>query len=308
MIGLLLDFLIVLFAIFVAVFSERLGLNQNFYIKLFFGLFIISIFSAIVSYLVPLSILALVGSFYMWFAFGFVLLHSSKALGNKKTLLLFAIALVFGFAFEANGVLNGSIYGMPYYYNLPTFFFGIVPLTTPISWSIIIYFSYTLTNLFLFGFGGDKPRKKDGSGYFYGMIILLSAIGGLIAMNLDMILDPVAVAPQIAGWVWTSGGPYFGIPIANYIGWFGVAAVAILIFRYYEGVTSKTDSNYSFEVGSNLFIVVLYFVYLLENAVRAFTLGKVDYILIGVSTMMPFILISLLALMLIKKGSLRSGS
>jgi len=308
MISLLLDLLIVLIAILIALFSKRLNLDQNFYIKLFFGLFVVSIFSAIVSYLVPVSIFALVGSFYMWFAFGFVLLHSSKALGNKKTLLLFSIALVFGFAFEANGVLNGSFYGMPYYYNLPTFFFGIVPLSTPISWSIIIYFSYTLTNLLLFGFGGDKPSKTDGSGYFHWMILLLSAIGGLIAMNLDMILDPVAVSPQIAGWVWTSGGPYFGIPIANYIGWFGVAAVAILIFRYYEGFKSDKDSNYGFEVYSNLYIVVLYFLYLLENVVRAFTLGKMDYILIGVSTMMPFILISLLALILINKGSLKSKS
>ena len=303
MISLLLNFLIVLVAIFIAVFSESLNLNKNFYLKIFFTLFIVSIISAIISYLVPSNILVLIGSFYMWFAFGFVLLHSSKVLGNKHTLILFTIALIFGFIFEANGVLYGSFYGMPYYYNLPTFFFGIVPLTTPISWSIIIYFSYTLANLFLFGFGGEKPKKTDNRGYFSGLIVLVSFISGLIAVNLDMILDPVAVAPQIAGWVWIGGGPYFGIPIANFIGWFFVAAIAILIFRYYESRSSKTNTANGLDTYLYLYIVIIYLMYLIENAVRAFTLGKIDYILIGFTTMMPFILLALLVLLLNTKRS-----
>jgi len=298
MISLLLDVLIALFAIFIAVFSDRLNLNQNFYLKLYFGLFVISISSAIVSYLIPSPILSLIGSFYMWLAFGFVLLHSSKVLGNKKTLLLFTIALIFGFAFEAIGVKYGGLFGMPYYYNLPTFFFGLVPISTPISWSIIIYFSYWIANLFLFGFGGEKPRKTDNALYFWGLIILLSGIGGFIAVNLDMILDPVAVAPQIAGWVWTGGGPYFGIPIGNFIGWFLVSAVAILIFRYYEAISSETNPKYGLDIYLNLYIILIYFIYLLENAVRALTLGKIEYVLIGATTMMPFILISLLILIL----------
>ena len=303
MISLLLDFLIVFIALFIAVFAKRFNLNKNFYLKIFFILFIISISSAIVSYIFPSNILGTIGSFYMWFLFGFVLLHSSKVLGNKNTLILFSIALIFGLLFEANGVKYGSLYGMPYYYNLPTFFFGLVPLTTPISWSIIIYFSYSLTNLFLFGFGGEKPKKTDNLAYFSGLILLLSFIGGLIAVNLDMILDPVAVSPQIAGWVWTSGGSYFNIPVANYVGWFFVAAMAILIFRYYESRSSKTNTNFELDIYLNLSIVLIYLMYLLENAVRALTLGKIDYILIGFTTMMPFILIAFLVLLLNMKRS-----
>ncbi len=303
MISLLLDLLIPLFAIFIAVFSKRLDINKNFYIKLFFGLFVISISSAIVSYVIPSPILGLVGSFYMWLAFGFVLLHSSKVLGNKKTLIFFIIAYLFGFTFEAIGVKYGGIFGMPYYYqNIPTFFFGLVPISTPISWCIIIYFSYTLTNLFLFGFGGKKPRKTDDRAYFWVMIVILSAIGGFVALNLDMILDPVAVAPQVGGWVWSGGGPYFGIPIGNFIGWFMVSAVAILIFRYYESISSKTNPKYELNIPLNSYIVLLYFIYFLENAVRALTLGKMEYILIGATTMMPFVLVSLLVLLLLRKN------
>ncbi|WP_231551432.1 carotenoid biosynthesis protein [Methanobacterium sp. SMA-27] len=234
----------------------------------------------------------------MWLAFAFVLLHSSKVLGNKKTGVLFIIALLFGLTFEAVGVKYGGVFGMPYYYNLPTFFFGLVPISTPISWTIIIYFSYTITNLLLFGFGGERPVKTDNLWYFLGLMVLLSFIGGLIAVNLDMILDPVAVSPQVAGWIWTGGGPYFGIPIGNFIGWFLVAAIAIFIFRYYEAISPKSDTPYGLDIFLNLSIVLIYVMYLLENAVRAFTIGKIDYILIGITTMMPFILIAVLALML----------
>jgi len=133
------------------------------------------------------------------------------------------------------------------------------------------------------------------------LILLLSFIGGLIAVNLDMILDPVAVSPQIAGWVWIGGGPYFGIPIANYIGWFFVAAGAILIFRYYESRSIKINHDNGFDTYLYLYIVLIYLMYLMENAVRAFTLGKVAYILIGITSMMPFILIAFLILLLKKK-------
>ncbi len=298
MISLILDFLIILIAIFIALFSESLNLNKNLYIKLFFTLFIISIISAMISYLFPLTIIAWVGSFYMWFAFAFILLHSSKVLGNKKTGILFVIALLFGLTFEAVGVKYGGIFGMPYYYNLPTFFFGLVPISTPISWTIIIYFSYTITNLLLFGFGGEKPVKTDNLWYFLCLMVLLSFISGLIAVNLDMILDPVAVSPQIAGWVWTGGGCYFGIPMGNFIGWFLVAAIALFIFRFYEAISPKSNTSYGLDIFLNLSIVLIYVMYLLDNVVRAFTLGKIEYILIGVTTMMPFILIALLALML----------
>jgi putative membrane protein len=135
--------------------------------------------------------------------------------------------------------------------------------------------------------------------YSIGLVLLLSLIGGLIAVNIDMILDPVSVTPPAIGWVWIGGGPYYGIPISNFIGWFLVAAVAILIFRSYELISSKSDSSeLSVDSYYNFYIIPIYIMYFLFNAVRALELGRIEYVLIGATTMGPFILITILIFML----------
>jgi putative membrane protein len=288
-------------AILIAILSKPLNLNKNLYTKLFFAAFLVTTSISILSYLTPITIFVVVGSFYLYFTFAFVILHSSKNLGNKNTLIFFLIALLFGLFSEAVGVKYGWIFGSYYYYGFSTFFFGLVPLATPISWAIIIYISYTISNLFLVGFGGEKPKKTDRLWYSVILITVLSSISGLIAVNLDMILDPVSVSTRVPGWIWIGGGPYFGIPISNFIGWFSVTAVAIFIFRCYESISSKLNTYSTFNIYSNFSIILIYLLYFVYNAVKAFELGKIEYILIGATTMIPFILIALLVLILNKK-------
>jgi uncharacterized membrane protein len=302
-IGYLICFLIILTAILIAILSRPLNLNKNLYMKLFFVLFLLTSFSSLLSFFIPVTIFGVVASLSLFFTFGFVLLHSSEVLGNKKTAIFFIIAFSFGLFWEAESIKYGLLFGgSHYYYNIPTFFFGSVPLTIPISWVIIIYISYILSNLLLFGFGGEKPRKTDNLWYFIGLITLISSISGLIAVNLDMMFDPVAVSPQLAEWVWIGGGPYFGIPIGNFIQWFLLTAIAILIFRCYEAISSRIDTYPVSNTYSYLYILIIYIMYFLTNAVTAFRIGKIEYILIGATTIGPFILIGILALILnIKK-------
>jgi len=151
-------------------------------------------------------------------------------------------------------------------------------------------------------FGGEKPKRKDNLWYFVGLLVLISSISGLIAVNLDMMVEPITASSPVPDWVWLLGGPYFGVPISNFIGWFSVTLVAIFIFRFYEAFSpSSTDSKPEIDKYSYLYIIILYIIYLLFNAVKAYNLEKIEYILIGVTTMAPFILIGLLALMLNKK-------
>lgn len=291
-IGLLIGLLIILAAILIAALSKPLNLNKHFYVKLAFALFLITSLSSLLSYFSSASIFGLVGALSFFFTFAFVILHSSEVLGNKKTAIFFTSAFLFGLITEALAVLYGS-----YYYTIPTFFFGLVPLATPISWAIIIYVSYTITNLFLYGFGGEKPKRTDNLWYFVGLLVLLSSIGGLISVNLDMILDPVSVAPQVAQWVWVAGGPYFGVPISNFVVWFLVTAVAILVFRAYEAFSLPSKDSKVLNMELNLYVLLVYIFFFLFNAVKAFKLGRIEYILIGTTTMAPFILIALLALL-----------
>lgn len=239
-----------------------------------------------------LNFVKIIGNFWMHIAFAFTLLHSSTILGNKKTAVFFAISLSFGLFSELFGVAYGWIFGS-YYYNFTPFFFGLVPLMTPISWAIIIYMCYTMTNIFLFCVGGKKPDiRKDEFWYFFVLMILLSSVDGLIAVNLDMILDPVAVSQSIPGWIWIGGGPYFRIPISNFVGWFLVTFAATFIFRFFESFSSKKE--YYLYTTLYLYIVIMYFLYFLKHASEAINMHHIEYVLIGGTTMLPFVLISFL--------------
>ena len=224
----------------------------------------------------------------MTIAYAFVFLHSWIKLRGKNTIIFFTIMYAFGFISELLGAKYGWIFGN-YYYNSDTFFFGVEPFMTPISWTIIIYTAYTITNLLLSGFNREKfsiQYKILPAGAI--LLIILSSIDGLIAMNLDMILDPVNVDSSIAGWVWIDGGPYYNIPISNFIGWFLVTFLATIIFRFYSTIYNKKENIVTL---LDYTIPILYLMYLVLHSALALHEGHQELVLIGVAAMIPFILI-----------------
>jgi putative membrane protein len=54
-------------------------------------------------------------------------------------------------------------------------------------------------------------------------------LSGVIALVLDLFIDPVAV--QAGYWIWfVKGTIYYGIPLLNYVGWFVLISLASLSF------------------------------------------------------------------------------
>lgn len=278
-------------AVLVLVLQAYFRFNIRPFVVSFFVLFLFSSISDIVSRLfVQVPLLLAASNLWTSFAFAFVLLHCSRSLGFKKTILFFSIALSFGLVSEIQGTALHSVFGS-YYYLGTKFFFQLVPFYIPIAWAVIIYMAYALTNQFLFGLIGEKPRLNVTRLNSAGLIMILSAIGGMVAMNLDMIIDPVAVTPLNPGWVWIGGGPYFGIPISNFVGWFFVTFFAIALFRSYEAFKSESLEGAR---SIDFYVPVVYLTYLLINASRAIQIGHPEFALIGFSSMFPFILFATL--------------
>ena len=50
-----------------------------------------------------------------------------------------------------------------------------------------------------------------------GGATVLAAIAALVMTGWDMDIDPGMARAGI--WVWERGGPYFGVPLRNYLGW-----------------------------------------------------------------------------------------
>ncbi|ADZ09135.1 protein of unknown function DUF422 [Methanobacterium lacus] len=287
-----LNWFIVLVSIILIFLFKPTKLKKTVY-PMYFAFFVVTFFCYLFTLMgSKVLIINMLGALWTYTAFGLVLIHSSLSLGNRKTIVFFIIALIIGLVSELLAVKYG--YLGRYYYNpeLRPFFFGMVPIMSVFSWATIIYLSYTISNLMLKA-GIKKPDLKGNKLHWLILIILLSSISGFVATSIDMILDPVVVAGQ--GWIWIDGGPYYGIPINNFVGWFFVTFIATFLFRLYESVKPKNDG--SLTKGSfftTLSMILLFVMYFFIYAVSAFKMGSPEYILIGVTTMGPLILITLL--------------
>ena len=93
-----------------------------------------------------------------------------------------------------------------------------VPLLIPLAWLMMLGPSWAVSYAVL----GDKVRTRRDW-------VLFAALTGLAMTAWDLYLDP-----QMVGWGfwrWEQAGPYFGIPLSNFAGWFAVAGLVTLCIR-----------------------------------------------------------------------------
>ncbi len=55
-------------------------------------------------------------------------------------------------------------------------------------------------------------------------------IGALWMTAFDLLIDPLA-ANELGYWRWVEAGPYYGVPIINFVGWFVVSLLVFVILR-----------------------------------------------------------------------------
>ena len=106
-----------------------------------------------------------------------------------------------------------------------------------------------------------------------------------MAMNLDMLFDPIMVSPERKRWVWEFGGSYFDIPIQNFLGWFLVGFTISLLIRLYDMRTGR-----SVPLGGRLVHYLpsgLYFLMFALFALLSLIDGYPQYALIGFAEWCP---------------------
>jgi uncharacterized membrane protein len=155
----------------------------------------------------------------------FSLLHALYLLGLSRTFALFGLGAVISWAFEQVGVATGFVYG-PYFYTEqlgPKL--GHVPLLIPLAWFMMLYPSYVITRLFSGGrfvsAGGSLPQ-----------LVWFSLLSAMVMTGWDLPMDPQMVAR--GNWVWTEGGPFFGVPLRNYAGWLATTFCVYLAYQLVE--------------------------------------------------------------------------
>ena len=153
--------------------------------------------------------------------------HASHAVGPRLTLAFFAITVVTSWLFEQIGVTTGLIYGSYHYTATLGPSLGSVPVLIPLAWFVLVYSSYGLANLIV-----DRwPSEFVGGGR---RLIRLALLGALVITALDLVVDPILSGPGFRAWVWDITGPYYGVPLQNYLGWLVTASVIHLTWRSLE--------------------------------------------------------------------------
>jgi len=157
----------------------------------------------------------------------FSLCHAVYTLGWRQAAIFFVLSAVISWLYEQIGVETGLIYGPYHYTDRLGIKLGHVPVLIPIAWFMMIYPSHVIANLI----GIGKPR---GSGHNLMQIIWLSALGAMTMTAWDLIMDPGMSSPPAQAWIWHEGGPYFGVPLQNFIGWLLTTFTVYLVYRLVE--------------------------------------------------------------------------
>jgi uncharacterized membrane protein len=157
----------------------------------------------------------------------FSLTHCWYALGGRLTAIFFGLSAAVSWAFEQAGVATGQIFGAYHYTEYLGGRLGHVPLLIPLAWFMMIYPSYVIANLGL-------SRRATGTPSGVLRLAVLAAASAAVMTVWDLVIDPILSGPRVRAWIWESGGPYFGIPIQNYLGWLVTTFTVYLAYRAIE--------------------------------------------------------------------------
>ena len=168
-------------------------------------------------------------------------------LGVKKAFLFLAGTYLIAFLAEYSSTRNGFPFGI-YTYVEETrtreLWISNVPFWDSLSFVFLSYFSFVVAASAKF------PRDLErGFAAFETPII-----GGILMMLLDIVIDPMALRGEhwflVRVYFYPNGGPYFGVTIANFIGWFVVGFFSQWIFQRVGFWTPKRSLGSKFVWGA----------------------------------------------------------
>ena len=157
----------------------------------------------------------------------FSLTHAWYSIGGRLTLVFFGLSAVIAWAYEQAGVATGLVFGAYHYTDYLGPKLGNVPYLIPLAWFMMIYPSYVIANLVL---SGHATGTRAGVAW----LVRLAAVSAVVMTAWDLVVDPILSGPSAQAWIWENGGPYFGIPIQNFLGWLLTTFTVYLTYRAIE--------------------------------------------------------------------------
>lgn len=166
---------------------------------------------------------------FLYLAGVLAILYAMKRLGTRPGLIISLGIMLLTIIAESLGVHYGLIFGS-YHYERDFGFqlFG-VPVTIGFAWVMVVFTSMSHYEFLL-------HREKTVRG-----ALVYSTVTSLLAVTMDLIIDPVAFKGR-EYWIWDQGGAYYDIPVQNFLGWFFVSFFIqcfLYVWMECEGFTTK---------------------------------------------------------------------
>ena len=169
---------------------------------------------------------------YVFAFLAIYLVSAAGAWGWRRALAFLGLAAGLAFLAEWSSTRTGIPFGLYHYTGLTRgreLYLANVPLFDPLSFSFLAYASLGLARRLV-----GRWRPGDGAGPPGRWTV--AVVTGVLMMWLDLVIDPLAVR----GDRWFLGrvfyypepGWYFGVPVANFVGWAVLGAAIALAWQH----------------------------------------------------------------------------
>lgn len=162
------------------------------------------------------------GSLHIVFGAAAMFAYGMHAIGLRKTALFFASAVPISLASELIGTSTGEPFGNYAYSSFLGYkILDHVPFSIPLSWFYVGFATYLIGHA-LAGMANVRPV------WAYAVLI-----GAWLLTVWDLVLDPAMAHESLAVrfWSWSETGPYFGMPLQNFLGWTLTALIFMAVAR-----------------------------------------------------------------------------
>ena len=249
---------------------------------------------------------------YVFFFLAVALIASFRLLGRTRTGALFGITWLTAFLCELSSTRIGFPFGDYYYTGSSVgeeLYLSNVPFMDSLSFTFLLFASYSLALWLLLP---AEPGSPDSGRRLLTRVSLSWPVIGLtcaLFTLIDVVIDPVALRGdrwflgQIYGY--PDPGVYFGVPLANFAGWFVVGLIAMTGYRVLDRRCGMLPAfPHAVAAREVLLGCGLYYGVLLFNLALTFWIGEWLLGLVGCLLYAPVTALALLKLRLLASSSL----
>ena len=153
----------------------------------------------------------------------FAVIHGARIYRPRGIFVFIGLCLGVATFFESVSLRTGFPFGHDRFTDLMGPKISGLPVLLALAWVGMGYLSW-IVSLALLG-GENKPLSGRS-------LVLMPVVASFVMTSWDLSMEAVW-ADVDRGWVWRDGGPYFGVPIGNFLGWFLTAYIFYQLFALY---------------------------------------------------------------------------